>query len=119
MIYRFAITTAITYSATNKLKTILPLARGVIHQIEIFFPPGPTGLLHIHLNRGLHQVWPSNSEEAFAADNNIIAFREHFEIIDRPFQLEAYTWNDDDTHGHLAIIRVGVLARKFILRRLF
>ena len=119
MIYRFGITTAITYSETNKLKTILPLARGVIHQIEILFPPGPAGLLHIHLNRGIHQIWPSNSEGNFSADDNTIGFREHFEITGRPYQLEAYTWNDDDTYPHLVIVRIGVLERKFILRRLF
>lgn len=119
MIYRFSISTAADTTFANRQRTTLPLARGVVHQIDILFPPGPQALLHLILKRGLHQVWPSNSEENFAADNDKISFREHYEIISRPFQLEAYTWNEDDTYSHAVIIRIGILARKFILRRLF
>lgn len=119
MIYRFAISTPANTNKANRIKTSLPLARGIIHQIEVQFPPGPQALLHLKLNRGLHQIWPTNSETAFSSDNTLISFREHFEIIDRPFRLEAYTWNDDTAYAHLVIVRIGILPRKFILRRLF
>lgn len=119
MFYRFSVLTDENTSEENQVKTILPLARGVVHQVDFRFPPGPQALLHVRLKRGLHQVWPSNSEEAFASDNERISFREHFELFDLPYQLELYSWNDDESYPHLIIVRIGILPRKIILRRLF
>lgn len=121
MIYRFEISTKGEgkYTITNKKKTVLRLCRGVIHQIDIRFPPGPQGYLKLHINRAAHQVWPSPSGQYFATDNEPISFREHYELVFAPLQLEAWTWNDDDTYEHLVIIRLGILPRKFVLRRLF
>lgn len=119
MIYRFGITTPANTLESSKQKTILKLARGVIHQLDIIFPPGPIGLLHLHINRGLHQVWPSNASDNFAIDNNVISFREHYELVQEPLELEAYTWNADDTYEHSLVIRVGLLSKKFIIKRLF
>lgn len=119
MIYRFGITTLHKTDGPVWKKTVLRLSRGVIHQIDIRFPPGPQGFLKLHINRAAHQIWPSTSGQDFSTDNELITFREHYELISAPLQFEAWTWNDDDTHDHLVIIRIGILPRKFILRRLF
>lgn len=119
MIYRYGISTPASTLEANKQKTILKLERGVIHQIDIDFPPGPVGLCHVHINNALHQVWPTNQGEDFAGDDVHISFREHLEIVHPPFELEVYTWNLDDTNEHTIVIRLGILARKFILKRLF
>lgn len=119
MIYRFGITTPANTAEANKQKTLLKLCQGVIHQIDITFPAGPAGLLKMHINRGLYQVWPNTASQVFAADDTTISFREHFELNNSPFELEAWTWNLDDTYEHDIIIRIGILKRKFILRRLF
>lgn len=119
MIYRFGISTAANTLETAKKKTVLKLCSGVIHQIDILFPPGSAGLLHVHINRALHQLWPTNSDQSFAADGDKISFREHYELTSVPYQLQAWTWNDDDTYAHDVIIRIGILPRKDVLRRLF
>lgn len=119
MIYRFAISTPANTTKLNKQKTRMKVTRGVIHQLDIVFPPGPNGLLHLQINAGQNQVWPTNPEEEFASDNDIISFREHNELMLEPYRLEAYTWNLDDTYAHTVIVRIGILPRKNILRRLF
>jgi len=119
MIYRFGITTPANTTEDNKQKTVLLLAKGVIHQLDIDFPPGPSGLAHIEINRALHQVWPTNPAQNFAGDNVHISFHEHFELKDEPLQLEAYTWNEDTAHEHTITIRIGLLPSKFLLRRIF
>lgn len=119
MIYRFNISTPANTAESAKQKTVLKVSRGVIHQLDIVYPPGPSGLLHLQIAKALHQLWPSNPSGSFAADQNMITFREHYELMTDPFQLEAYTWNLDDTHDHSVIIRLGILPRKNILRRLF
>lgn len=109
MIYRFGISTPANTGASAKKRTNLKITAGVIHQLDLIFPPGPQGLLHVQINRGLNQVWPSNPEGSFAADNNMISFRERYEIMTEPYELEAYTWNEDDTYAHGVIIRIGIL----------
>lgn len=119
MFYSFSISTPKDTTESNKQETILKLTRGIVHQVDILFPPGPAGLLHLHINAALHQVWPFNVIDNFATDNEKITFREHFEITGAPHELRAYTWNEDDTYPHKVIVRIGILKRQNILRRLF
>jgi len=108
MIYVFDFETAITYGTANKLKTVLELARGVTYKIDIVFPPGPAHLLHVQIKDALHPVWPTNENADFAADNETITFADEYPLVEPPYELEAYTWNLDDTHVHRVIIRIGV-----------
>jgi len=114
MIYRFPITTPANTTEENRLETRLPLMKGVIHKLEIYFPPGAQMLHHIRILDALHQCWPTNSDESFACDNFTIAFREHLYLKEEPYELIVYTWNDDDTHDHTLVIRLGILRLKYI-----
>ena len=109
MIYRFSITTPKDTASNDRKKTELKLCHGVIHQIDFIFPPGPQGLLHVSVNKAIHQIWPSNADETFAADFTTISFREHIPLLYEPFELEAYTYNLDDTFEHSCILRIGIL----------
>lgn len=113
MIYRFSISTAITYNTEeNKLKTDLPLTAGVIHQLDVLFPSGPQGYLHVKINHGLHQLWPTNPDGNFASSNEKISFKEFYELTSAPYKLNVYTWNEDDTYPHIVLIRIGILPRE-------
>jgi len=118
MIYRFSITTPASTTTAAKQKTILQLARGIIHRIEIDFPAGSMGALHLGIYRGLHQVWPSNTGEEFSADNREIVFAEYYEMFWTPYILEAHTWNESLNNDHELIIRIGLLQRKHVLRKI-
>ena len=109
MFYRFSISTDNTFTVTNKKKTLLPVAQGIITQLDVQFPPGPQGLLHLQIRYSLHQVFPFNTDESFASDSVNITFREHIPILYEPFELQAYTWNEDETFDHMVIIRIGIL----------
>lgn len=108
MIYVFDFETAITYGVNNKLKTGLKLTQGVTYRIDILFPPGPAHLLHLQIRDALHSVWPTNPDSDFAGDDDKITFDDEYPLIEPPYQLEAHTWNLDDTHVHRIIIRIGV-----------
>lgn len=116
MFYTFEITTPVNTPATSKLCTILPLTQGIIHQVEFRFPPGPKALVHIQVNRAIHQLWPYNTGEDLATDDECIRFQEHYDMDQPPFQLEAYTWNESDRYPHLIIVRIGVLRAETIYR---
>lgn len=114
MIYRFNISTAANTLETAKQRTVLQVVPGVVHLLEILFPPGPQGYLHLAINQGLNQVWPTNPDADFASDDNLIRFREFYEVFSKPAQFTAYTWNLDDTYSHSVIIRIGVLKKSII-----
>jgi len=114
MIYSFAIETAITYSATNKLKTDLKLTAGIVHQIDIVFPTGCAGFLYVAINHGLHQVWPTNPNESFHTDGETISFKEFYELVGTENEMFVYTYNLDDTYAHSVIIRLGILKQSEI-----
>jgi len=108
MNYAFNITTPAQTPETNKLKTVMKLFRGLINKVEIQFPPGPAGLLHVHINRANHQVWPANAESHYIGDDQTIVIPAKYELDQPPFQFECFTWNEDDTFDHLVIIRFDI-----------
>jgi hypothetical protein len=114
MIYSFSISTPANTPESAKIDTQLKIAYGIIHSVEIQFPPGPCGLLHIHINDALHQLFPYNASEDFASDNETISFREFIPALIEPYILTAHTWNLDDTYAHLIIIRIGILTPEII-----
>ena len=119
MIYSFAISTPANTAKADRQSTNLKLTQGVIHQVDFVFPTGCAGLLYAAVNYGLHQVWPTNPDEYFHTDGETISFREHYELVFVPFIMSVSTYNLDDTYAHSVIIRLGILPRKYILRRLF
>lgn len=109
MIYRKSITTSANTLEANKDDTEIALTKGIVHKLDITFPSGCQGYLHVAINHGLHQIWPYEVDQSFATDGETITFPEFYHIKFRPFGLMVYTWNLDDTYDHDVIIRIGIL----------
>jgi len=105
MIYIYEITTPSNTPETSKQKTVLQLEKGIIKRIDVFFPPGPAGLLKVQICQGIHQVFPKNTDGYFASEFETISYDDEYAILEPPYQLEAYTWNEDDTYDHMCQIR--------------
>lgn len=110
MIYVFEITTLKNTLATAKQKTVLKVAQGITYRVEWVFPPGPSGLLHCQISDGLHQVWPTNPDGNIAGDGETISFDDQLAILQPPYELDCFTWNEDDTYPHTMWIRIGINA---------
>ena len=106
MFYVFPLTIPASTAETAKIKTVLPLTRGKITQVQVHFPSGHVGLTHIGLNCGLHQFLPTNAEANFSTSGETISIAEDFLLDTAPFQLEAYTWNEDTIYDHTITVRV-------------
>ena len=109
MIFRFGIETPANTAATAKVKTLLGIPQGIITQLDVQFPSGPQGLLHLQIRNSLHQLFPYNTDEDFSSDFVNISFREHIPHLIEPYELQAYTWNLDTLYAHTVIVRIGVL----------
>lgn len=109
MLYDFALIIAASTTEASPTEQELKLTYGVIHRVEIEFPPGCAGLAHIALDYGKHQVWPTNPERSFASDNHVIAWNDHLPLSYAPFTLKLRGWNEDDTYPHTITVRIGIL----------
>jgi len=109
MIYDFEISTPANTARTAPVETTLELTPGVIHKLDILFPPGPAGLLHMVIMRELTQLWPSNPDGNFASDDEVISYPEYYDLLEAPHELQAVTWNEDDTYDHIVHVRFGIL----------
>jgi hypothetical protein len=114
MIYSYTITTPANTTAAAPLITSMKLTRGIIHKFQLIVPPGPQGLLHVIVRNAIHQVFPSNTESNFSIDNANLEYRVHESVDDGPLQLQAHTWNLDDTHAHTCTLLVGLLPKSIL-----
>lgn len=106
MFYVFPIAIPANTPETAKQITTLQLTRGTIKRVNIEFPSGHVGLTHIHINRGLYQVWPSNPDADCSSSNETIIWVEEYKLDTPPYAFVAYTWNDDDTYDHTITVRL-------------
>ena len=114
MFYVFPLTIPASTPETAKLKMILGLTAGTVKRVMVEFPAGHVGLTHLHVNRGLAQVWPTNPDATFKSSNETIEWAEEYTLDTPPYQFEAYTWNDDDTYEHTITVRLELEPRAVV-----
>jgi len=77
--------------------------------VDVQFPRGCVGLVHVQIWRSEHQVWPVNLEGNISAEGLVVSWPEDYDLDDEPFALELRGWNDDDTYQHKIIFRFALL----------
>jgi hypothetical protein len=113
MIYEYEDTVPKSTAKSAMRRTKMKLAPGVIHKIELDFPAGCLYLAHATLWDGEHQVWPTNVEDSFNAEDYTISFTEYFPLRP-PAELELRTWNLDETYPHTIRVRIGILPPEMV-----
>jgi len=106
MIFVAAIKTPHLTTKAAPLSTQIPITKGKITQVMVFFPPGVNALAHIKLLYGLYQLFPGNEQGDFAGGDVLINWVEDVDITADPTVLTAVTWNDDDTYDHTITVHV-------------
>ena len=112
MFYVFPITIPANTSEAQRTRTTLKLTAGRITRVHLEFPAGHVGLTHIHVNCGLHQLWPTNPDADFSSSNETISFIEDLLLDIPPFTLTAHAWNLDDTYEHTITLRIELESLK-------
>ena len=87
----------------------IDLAPGEIHQVEVAFPWGCAGLVHVQIWRGEHQEWPTNFGESFAWNDYNDVFAEATTSHGSTDHWSIRAWNNDDRHGHTIAVRFGIV----------
>jgi len=111
MFYRYSLTVPAETPVTAPVAKTMYLCHGIIHQVEIAFPPGCAALVHVAIFRFEHQAWPTNSDETFAWDDyNVVIRQEHFGLTSRPYTLSLRAWSEDQAYPHTIACRIGIKA---------
>ena len=109
MFYDFSFTIPANTPAGSPAEMSCKLTYGIIHRVEIVFPAGCAGLVHLQIREGLHQYWPTNSDGDFASNDERIEFSEYQEFYRSPFELVLVGWSPDTTYNHTLEVRFGIL----------
>ena len=109
MIYDFAIPVSANTTRNTAETTDLSLAPGTVQEVEILFPSGCAGLVHVTIRRGLHQVWPANADGSIIGDGDTVDWLEDYPMYDAPTTLQCVAWNEDDTYDHTISVRINLV----------
>jgi hypothetical protein len=109
MYYDFAITVPAGTAENDPVVETLKLTKGIIHRVEVQFPPGCKGYVYLVLMHEGHQLFPENREGAFQTSGHTIPIDEHYPLKSRPFNLKAVAWAPDASHDHTITVRIGIL----------
>lgn len=114
MIYEKTITTPANTTSSSPQVTALQIERGIIQELFIVFPPGPSGLLHLQIKYHESIIFPKTLGD-FRGDNLPLLFHNvGYPCYTEPLELALVTWNDDDTFEHdvdvyFNITRLGII----------
>lgn len=73
-----------TFSAGHNSKSQESLemkcAEGVLTDVAISFPAGCHGVVHVHLDEELHQIFPTNAEQTYALDDFTLPINDRYQL---------------------------------------
>uniref|UniRef100_A0A6M3M191 Uncharacterized protein n=1 Tax=viral metagenome TaxID=1070528 RepID=A0A6M3M191_9ZZZZ len=104
-------------SEATRQKSVLKLEKGTITKFELVFPSGCCGLVFVHINQALHQVFPKNPGDQLTGNGSTIVSTDEYELKEPPLELEFYGWNTDEIYDHTITVRIQLVPAKEILHR--
>lgn len=117
MIYSKTITTPANTSKENALRSALKVSKGLVYRVEIDFPTGPSGLLHVTILDGNYQAWPSSPDDTFNTNGVVIGFDDTYLKLQDPAHFTVVTYNLDDTFEHSVQVRIGLVSKEIFMAR--
>lgn len=109
MFYAYTLEVPPSTLKTAPVVTTMYLTAGIVHQVELSFPPGCAALVHAVIYHFEHQVWPTNPEGDFAWDDyTIVLPRQEYRMASPPYDLSLRAWSEDDFFLHTLTCRLAV-----------
>ena len=88
MIYVKTITTEANTTIDNLPETVMTITKGLIFMIEVEFPAGCTGLVHIQILDGGYQLFPATPGEFLRGDNANVRYDDTYLKMAAPYELQ-------------------------------
>jgi hypothetical protein len=103
--YEFPLTIPANTPATAPTQQTVELSPGTISRVELQFPRGCVGLVHVKVLHALHQVWPTNPDGDISSEGYNVAWSDDYDLSEPPFQFILSGYNLDDSFPHTIIFR--------------
>jgi len=114
MFYSFSHTVLVGNIETAKYELDLPLAAGVVHQVDILFQDGCNHKAHVQIYQANYQLWPSNRGASMIGNATVVSFREFYELVSGLSELKAFIWGDGIITGVDVVINIGLLPKRVL-----
>jgi hypothetical protein len=108
MFYKYELTIPKSTPENDPEMLEISLPFGIIHHVEIYFPPGCEGEAKAKIEHNELQIWPSNPKKWFAGDEFPIKFNEDYHLEEDFNILKLYGYNEDTINSHTVTFRIGV-----------
>ena len=109
MLYEVDISILTAHTIANKLKTVIGITNGVIHQLSVSFPPGCANLVKVTLNHGKHQIFPTNPDGRIKGDAINVHGKTFQELLVPPYEVRIDAWGVGLAHNHVITVRLWML----------
>ena len=76
------------------------IEKGVIVKVEVFFPPGPHGMVHTQCFYGIRQLWPRPEGATAHLDGVTLTIPAYYKPPELPLKLTVKGWSPGTTHPH-------------------
>lgn len=114
MIYEYDLVVPANTLAATPVSVDMKLSHGIVHKLEVSFPPGCNNAVKVVINRALHQVWPTNPDGQVKANGYTVSFPVWYELEEAPYVLTAWAWSPGTTYSHTVTIRMGIQRREVL-----
>ncbi len=109
MLFETDITVLTTHTPTAKLQTTIKLSRGILHHVGVYFPPGCQGVVHVAINRGIHQFFPVTPGTSTKGDTLEIGGAQFQPILSSPYEVDVWGWSESASYDHKITVRLWVM----------
>jgi len=86
------------------------LCAGTVTRVDVQFPAGCSGMVHVSLWRRDHQVWPVNLDNDIAGEDVVVSWPESYDLEEEPFAFTVKAWSPGTTYPHTITLRFALLS---------
>lgn len=108
MLFTFEITIPASTPLNAPKIVVFPLTKGLIHQLDVYFPPGNAAEAYITINRGVHQIFPTNPD-GYLKGNDVLLSGDVFHYLgEAPYEVELRGYSPNATYDHTVYVSIWV-----------
>lgn len=117
MIYSATITTTHGATELTATETKLIINKGLIWMIEVEYPWGCCGFVHVQIFDCNYQLFPATPGEYLKGDGILAKYDDLYFKGSAPYELIIKTWNEDETYDHTIQVRIGLATLEAYMSR--
>ena len=102
--YSYEHTFTVGTTKTSQEELEMPCAWGILTNVLVAFAAGCHGVVHVHLDESLHQIFPTNPNGQYSFDDVTVPVHDKYELLPATRKIYLRGWNTG-TYPHT--IRVG------------